>query len=385
MFWTYNWLRQPEEFRIKLIENLPKDITLLVTFETDEPIVYGKTEGYCSDYTLAFEGPSRFFKSEAMAAKRCGIKLYAMTNTGGLTWDYGVVPYLPMPYQWMRRYAAIQKAQEEWGLCGLMESHHFGFTPSFISKLSDMALLAPFDDMDVLLAKILKKTFGGVNYSAVDQALRDWSEAIRHSTPGYHDLYGPFRTGPSFPFCLSGDIKIPSDPKAMFGNAITIPAYHNVGYAETAPICLRLPEEIRSLEAMNELMKKGLAQLAAAPEQNEELLRLTNLGWFIYRTVLTNIHAKRFHLLKCRLYSSTTGNEYEACLNEIEALLKEEIQNTEATIPLVEADSRLGWEPSMLYITDRWHLEWKIRQVQYTLQTDMGYCRTCLTHMTAMN
>lgn len=34
------------------------------------------------------------------------------------------------------------------------------------------------------------------------------------------------------------------------------------------------------------------------------------------------------------------------------------------TIPLVEADSSLGWEPSMFYVADREHLEWKLRQLE---------------------
>ena len=54
-------------------------------------------------------------------------------------------------------------------------------------------------------------------------------------------------------------------------------------------------------------------------------------------------------------------------LDEIEALAKEEIKNAESAIPLVEADSRLGWEPSMEYVGDVWHLNWKIRQVNSAL------------------
>ena len=60
------------------------------------------------------------------------------------------------------------------------------------------------------------------------------------------------------------------------------------------------------------------------------------------------------------------SNPYRAVglLEEIEVLSRAEIANAAAAIPLVEADSRLGWEPSMEYMTDREHLEWKIRQVQ---------------------
>ena len=52
---------------------------------------------------------------------------------------------------------------------------------------------------------------------------------------------------------------------------------------------------------------------------------------------------------------------------EIEA----EIQNAQQTIPLVEADSRLGWEPSMEYIGSVYHLNWKIRQVRQVLDTEI--------------
>ena len=54
-------------------------------------------------------------------------------------------------------------------------------------------------------------------------------------------------------------------------------------------------------------------------------------------------------------------------LDELEALAAREIANAEDTIPAVESDSRLGWEATMDYVCDRWHLEWKIRQVKSAL------------------
>ena len=53
------------------------------------------------------------------------------------------------------------------------------------------------------------------------------------------------------------------------------------------------------------------------------------------------------------------------------ALAQAEIANAEATIPIVEADSRLGWEPSMEYIGDAAHLRWKIRQVTQVIETEL--------------
>lgn len=381
VFWSYNWGNQPEEARVKLIESLPTDISLQATFEMFQPRYYGKSRGKCADYTLSFEGPGDYFKSEAMAAKKRGIRLYSMTNTGGLTWDFGVIPYEPMPYQWIRRYEAMRKAHDEWGLCGLMESHHYGFTPSFISKLSHLVFLEPRESMEEILEKILKAEYGEENYEKVNEALKQWSEAIRHYTPGNYDQYGAFRVGPSYPFNLSSAINLPAEPKAMFGNGIMDPAPIPDCDPRTIPFGLRIRDEKNSLLKMQEYMKQGLTLLESAPKENEKLKELINLGKFINRSVITGIHAKDWFVLKYRLYSAAEVAEYGSILDEMEELLNRELKNTEATIPLVEADSRLGWEPSMLYMTDRWHLEWKIRQVRYVLDNEIKKHRTSLSHV----
>nr|MBQ4318771.1 hypothetical protein [Clostridia bacterium] len=118
VLWSYNWGGQPEKDRLDLIRNLPTDISLLVTFEMKQAIIRDGVRNYTVDYNLWFEGPGTYFTSEAKLAKERGIRLYTMSNTGGLTWDIGVVPYEPAPQQWIRRYAEMQKAHDNWGLCG---------------------------------------------------------------------------------------------------------------------------------------------------------------------------------------------------------------------------------------------------------------------------
>ena len=371
VFWTYNWGNQSEEARVRLIESLPTDISLQATFEMFEPRFYGNAEGRCADYTLAFEGPGSYFKSEAAAAKKRGIRLYSMTNTGGLTWDIGVIPYEPMPFQWMRRYTAMINANRQWGLCGLMETHHFGFYPSFISKLSNLAFLEPLEPMENLLQKILEAEFGRENYQIVNKALEYWSEAIRAYVPSNENQYGPFRVGPSFPLCLATTAKPPSDPEAMFGNRILT----TTGFSTFAgvqgqgqPYVLRLREENNSLEVMLDYMQMGVKLLKKAPVASKKLDELLNLGKFIVHTIRTGIHARNWHLLKMKLYSAENKSEFITILDKLEAILEDECRNAKETIPLVEKDSRLGWEPSMLYMTDRWHIEWKLRHAKHTLK-----------------
>ena len=376
VFWTYNWGCQSEKARVKLIENLPEDISLQATFEMFEPRFYGDVEGRCTDYTLAFEGPGKYFESEAIAAKKRGIRLYSMTNTGGLTWDVGVIPYEPFPYQWIRRYENMIKANREWGLVGLMESHHFGFTPSFISKLSNLCFLEPLDDMNEILGKILKLEFGEENYENVNKALLLWSEAIRNFSPSNENQYGPFRIGPSYPMCFLSVIHPPVHEKATVGTGIIDPMVE-MGFAESggAPYSVRINAETEYLYKMLDLMEKGIALMENAPAENKKLDELVNLGKFIRNTVITGINVKKLQKMRYKLLASESKQEMLELLGKIESLVNEEILNAQNTIPLVEKDSRLGWEPRMEYKTDRRHIEWKIRQCKYVLEHEIPACR----------
>lgn len=370
VFWTYNWGWAPEDARTKLIKSLPADVSVQATFEMFEKRMYGDAVGGCDDYTLAFEGPGQYFSSEAVAAAQKGIPLYSMTNTGGLTWDIGVIPYEPMPYQWMRRFEAMRKAHDDWGLCGLMESHHFGFWPSFISKLGKHAFMEPREDMNALLKKILVSEFGRENYELVNEALKYVSEAITHHVPSDSDQYGAFRIGPSFPFLLTKDIPVPSNPGAHFGGGIVETRYIHTGGVPSSiframPMSARILQECESLEKMKNCMEKGVELLYAAPERNEKLDELTNLCHFIRNCVRTGLNAKRWHVLVSRSNATFDTEGLAQVYDEMDALLNAEREVVQDTIPLVEADSRLGWEPSMLYMTDKWHLEWKLRQLDY--------------------
>ena len=81
------------------------------------------------------------------------------------------------------------------------------------------------------------------------------------------------------------------------------------------------------------------------------------------------------HLLDVELQYTPDIARQESILDEMEAILREERKNAEDTIPLVDADSALGFEPSMLYMCDRWHLEWKIRHTDYVLGTELAELR----------
>ncbi len=377
VFWTYNWSLKPEDARVRLIENLPEGISLLSTFESGYFFDRENSTAVCADYTLACEGPGFSFTSEAEAAAKRKIKLYSMTNTGGRTWDFGVLPYEPMPYQWMRRYEKMRDAHKKWRLSGIMECHHYGFFPSFISKLSKWCFMEPEGDYNEIAKKVISGHFGKDNYMKVNEALIKLSEAIRHFPPTDQEQYGAFRVGPSYPFILDMELSIPEDPRAMFGNRIMYPTYCMWQSFRDTLNGIRIPDELKSLEVMLEKVEGAVALLEKVKNPNRKTDELLNLSRFIKNTVITGINAKKWFVLRTKMHIETDRGVVENIFDEMENILLEERENAENTIPLVENDSRLGWEPSMYYMTDKKRLEWKIRQVDYVLNSELKTFRKC--------
>ena len=100
------------------------------------------------------------------------------------------------------------------------------------------------------------------------------------------------------------------------------------------------------------------------------------LGEFILCSVRTAIHVKRWWQLRHELAAATGSAGIESVLDRMLALAEAEIANTSAAIPLVECDSRLGWEPSMEYMADRAHLEWKLAHLRQVVDTQIPARRT---------
>ena len=107
-------------------------------------------------------------------------------------------------------------------------------------------------------------------------------------------------------------------------------------------------------------------------------MRLEALGHFIRNEIITTIHAKEWWLANIAMQAAATAEEAEIQLDKIESIAHAEIENAKDTIPAVEFDSRLGWEPSMEYVCDKWHIDWKIKQTSLVIQNEIRDFRTIL-------
>ena len=376
VLWTYNFNCDPG--RLDMIRNLPKGISLLATFEMPELITCCDSVTACTDYTIAFEGPGRNFLEEAKVAKECGIKLYSQVNTAGRTWDIGTVPYLPCPMQWKKRNDKILECMKKYGLTGLMEGHHYGFFPSFISELAKWAFTSNSPGFDDICRKIAARDFGEENVDAVILAWEKFSEGISCCPPSVEDQYGPLRIGPAYPLSLNVHHNISSVSYAQMGGETIVHTMYQPydearkenGGQTAFPI--RVADEMKLLEKGIILFDDGVAILEKIAE-TDNAKRMTDIARYIANTYRTVLNTKKWFLLKNKLLSVCGDKEkMNQIAREMRVVAEAEILNAENTLPIVDRDSCIGWEPCMEYIGDRPHIEMKIRQVKVMLDFELS-------------
>lgn len=251
-----------------------------------------------------------------------------------------------------------------------MESHRYGFYPSFIGMLSKEMFFSNPADGSQILAEILSAFCTKDVMEAVVRSLELWSGVITLYPCNNEDQYGPFRIGPAYPMCLKEALKPPEDP-AYNRSGIYYAMYAGFETSQNSPFALRLPFELENLKKRLGLWEKGLDLLRPINTSAEELERLINLGEFIRCCIITTIHLKEFYRLKNRLLLSESRKEMIALVKRIEAVALKEIANAQCSISYAERDSRLGWEPSMEYLGDAEHIRWKIRQVTYMINVEL--------------
>jgi hypothetical protein len=240
--------------------------------------------------------------------------------------------------------------------------------------------------MDETLKRIVSRDFSEECADEVLHALRLWSDGVGHMIPTNHDQYGPCRIGPAYPFILfdHADVEIPTVPYAHFGgNKICHPvyAYSNLrkewwsGIIDTEENIKKFDYETENFKQARDLFNEGCQIVRAVidkiPERKRaNALRIYGTAKFMANTAETAANIREFFKLK-RFFEAATPERRNEMLDELTVICKRELENAKATIPLVEFDSRLGYEPSMEYMCDAAHLEWKIALLRDVIEREI--------------
>ena len=214
----------------------------------------------------------------------------------------------------------------------------------------------------------------------VIEAWRLWSETARDYVASNVNQYGPFRMGPSCPYNFGGKHIANSEfPIPRHSSNKNIARYNYLDRSSYEPELgevgkldlEKMGKELELLEAMRVALGKGadtFESIAASlpTERAEKARRMAGLGRYMQRTVITAIN------LKHGAIAHRVGDK-----NDVLEWARKEYANAKATLLLVEADSRLGWEPSMEYMGGPDQIRWKLDRMERTYSENIALGKPC--------
>ncbi len=408
--WEYNIDFRPTQVDLKryFIQQLPEDSIPLVTWENGKSFELGGFQGFLIDYSISQAGPAEVSEAQIAEAHRRGMKIYTKGDTFA-SWQFGTLPYLPVPYQFQQRYDAMA----EHGVDGVLESWSFGYSPNFISELRAWTCWTGAPPFEELMRLTARRDFGAGSEELVLEAWKRFSAAIRllpDMGPSMGTNFSPgvplfFQKPPARTMTLEHSWSDQSRWKTYRGAGIDplwpfapvylnfIPDFSNQvnmaeAYARRRTGISRLvkAEELETLSVlplyqqrmleMAQELEAGLGPYREAarkaPEAKKPIAwREVMLAEQILRTVQSTRAVLAFEDLRFRLAHASDNAERGPMLDEMEGLLAEEIARTKQSLEAVRRDSRLGYEFETDYVYNAYVLEEKLEVMQTALDEEI--------------
>jgi hypothetical protein len=356
-------------------------------------------KGFLRDYSLNQIGPAEVTDAQIAEARRRGMKVYCKADTFA-TWQFGTIPYLPFPYQWYKRYEAL----ERFAVNGTMESHSSGYTPNFMTELRAWYCWSDAPPLEEVLGAIAARDFGTDNREKVLAAWDHFSQAIRlvpdtGPNMGTNNAIGnplfleepPLRTttftrswtdhdkwmgyfggqiNPYWPFTVSRMVFFPD-----FTNRTNLAEAYARGATgvEVGPEAKVLPVFLKYLRQASDEMEEGLrsyraAALASPQSKRQRAVREVVVAEHLQRMMQSDHAILEFEDLRLKLAAEGDGQKADAIVGRMENIVREEIARTELSLLAATRDSRLGFQFEQDYVYTPYSLREKIGSLRETLE-----------------
>ncbi|HLJ56806.1 MAG TPA: hypothetical protein VKT77_17335 [Chthonomonadaceae bacterium] len=333
--WDWGW---PEASARAIIDGLPADTSLMSVSEWDLPISRGGVDTTVGEYSLSAVGPGpRACRHWAWARAR-GLRVLAKIQAAN-SWELSAVPFIPA-LQNVAEHAAQLRAE---GIDGVMAGWTLGGYPS--PNLEVLQKAAAGADPDAAMLAVAQRRYGAAAAPRAVQAWRDFSAAFREFPFHIGLVYtAPLQFGPSNLLWAA--------PTGYRATMIGFPYDDLDSWRAVYP-----PDVfVGQLRKVADGFDRANAELGAArqlpdlTEAQDAALRsdadLAEAAGLHFRSAANQA---RFIVLRREVAAAGAGAKINAALDEIEAILNQEIAMARLLCVLQSRDSRIGFEASNQY------------------------------------
>lgn len=323
----------------KFAEYTPPEVIAQFNFESGgEKIQLGKKH-LAGDYWVSYEGPAERYKEAALQRKNglMGAKLQL-----GCGHELTPVPYIPVPEIAYNKY----KAMYELNVNSVMQSWYIGNFPGLMERACGRLAFEDFSgSKEDFLFRLALPVWGKYAGKMVE-AWNIFTDAYRlFPFALMFQYYAPQNSFMMWKYHFLPDLDPlapPWKPNFEFGGDAIGEALAGFTLEDAAILMKEMSQQ------WQEGLKKILPLKEVFRESREHLLDIGNsqlLGLLMQGTSLL----LDFFLLRRRLYTEKLSqNEYISLIEEMKGLLAKHKKLCEKCIPLLEADSRLGYHGEAL-------------------------------------
>jgi len=334
--WNWSWSMYEPDPQSGVLEALPEDVIVMGDYERGIMTKALDVEYKNDEYSIKVIGPSDRFVGCADFQRERGRPIYAKVQIG-TTHENPNIPYLPVLQKIARKWQTLH----ETGVTGMMTCWNFGNVTSLGTEVAGEMNWAPQPSVDDALRRIAARNFGP---DAADAMVAGWEQLCTAqddfptSIPVMY--YGPVSRGPAFPFVYDQtDQKFPRS--WLLDTIIAGDRLDWVGPFTVEKVIECYRAVIDQWAEGLELMDAALA--AAAGGDLARLEREINLVRFCLIQLKSAANVTEFLATRDAMYEADDPQVKRGLLDRMEELCRAEMDNAPEAIPLVEADSRLGW------------------------------------------
>ena len=359
--WTYGMRGQPNDRIEEYFQKIPSNAISMINFEDDGRVYQLGKKRFAFDYYLCYSGPSQMFKVASKFAKKYAKELYAKMQIC-CSHELASVPYIPVPgliYDKMT-------GAKDLGVTGVMECWFFGNYPCMMSKAVGMLSGEyAYESKQAFLFDLAKIYWAKEDVPHAVSAWEYFEKAyVSYPVNVMFNYYGPMHDGIVWDMqLLPKNFALPRTWQLQDktdGDRIGECLF----YGHTLDEAITLCEEI----CFN--WQKGLEQLAQTTEWSNDKNEQINVAKALNLLFNSGLNILKFYRFRQELGYQRCADKM-ATLLAMKKIIKDEIANSTAMIPLCLADNRLGWHSEAEgYKFHPAKLRARIKQLKTLLKTE---------------